>query len=337
MSTQTRFPWVTGFRIEFSLDYPQHLSVIATCYLPAAHILHCDVYLYWQSLIVTQGLHKRKSNFQNKAYNSSCNSPCLGDVWMFVLSICKTRLFPPKVVDIYRQASLKGEKPSTLSAEDKSKTLFSGKLNNTQHGDASILRGNVSLRRPFWVWWFHYNVMTNHSAISSPSRCENRDNEESLVILDESRLPSSTRREKRRMHGAGSSLFFTHCHLEKGITLFRSCLMPQITSFSFCLLFNNMLIIFWRFKHIYLYMQCLLRTLFNCNFKIIDVGILWCSFVLCSVWSLHAFPISRWVVSGCFVLVLQSKDMRLADWWNGITKLTFRCKCECEWFVSTVC
>lgn len=43
-------------------------------------------------------------------------------------------------------------------------------------------------------------------------------------------------------------------------------------------------------------MQCLLCTLFIHNFKIIDVGILRCSIVLCSVWSLHAFPISREVV-----------------------------------------
>lgn len=109
---------------------------------------------------------------------------------------------------------------------------------------------------------------------------------------------------------------------------------PKSPHFLICLLFNNMLIIFWSFKHICLYMQCLLCTLFNCNFQIIDVGILWCSFMLCSVWSLHAFPITRGVVSGCSVLVLQSKDMRLPDWWHGISKLTFRCKCE--WYISTV-
>lgn len=70
---------------------------------------------------------------------------------------------------------------------------FQGVSNGSQHP------GCISPRRPavpletLLVWWFHYNVMTNHSAIWPPSQCENLNNEERLIIGDESPLPSSHR------------------------------------------------------------------------------------------------------------------------------------------------
>lgn len=39
--------------------------------------------------------------------------------------------------------------------------------------------------------------MTNHSAIWPPSQCENPNNEERLIIGDESPLPSSSRQWRR--------------------------------------------------------------------------------------------------------------------------------------------
>lgn len=60
-------------------------------------------------------------------------------------------------------------------------------------------------------------------------------------------------------------------------------------------------------------MQCLLCTLFNHNFKIIDVGILRCSIVLCSLWSLRTFPISREVVSS------SSSSPKTCVWLTGYT------------------
>lgn len=81
---------------------------------------------------------------------------------------------------------------------------FQGVSNGSQHP------GCISPRRPavpletLLVWWFHYNVMTNHSAIWPPSQCEKPNNEERLIIGDESPLPSSSRQWRRGgSHEAG--------------------------------------------------------------------------------------------------------------------------------------
>lgn len=55
-------------------------------------------------------------------------------------------------------------------------------------------------------------------------------------------------------------------------------------------------------------------------------------FIDVCVWSLHVFPVSVCVPSGCFGFLPQSKDMHIRLLID--CKIAHRCECECAWCVN---